>query len=250
MKFIRFTTTVHNEEYWIEKATKIPFARKIDDFWSQSFRYINCLCETDKWDALFNDHEAALEMPATAEEKIKFIELDSVYHMFSDGASRNNGKKRKGEPQDGTYAYVVCKESEHGEVKTVLESSKFLPGATNNVAELTGMLRGLEQIFKLENDKRKTIIVCSDSQYVVKGASNWIWRWLGNGFTNNEGEPVANVGLWKEFVRIMAGNSHQNVVRFLWVKGHNDSCNSIQSVLNKRVDFLATKLMKKHSERL
>ena len=247
MRFAKFNLTVPREEYFLEKHVKIPFSRKIDDFKSNTYRYINCLCSLEKYDYWFNNHETALEIPNVSVEKFKVAEIQKVYHVFSDGSSRNNGGKRKGEPQAGCWASLVCKEVEHGKLETMWESSGFLPGATNNQAELAGLLRGLEQVFKLRDKAKKTVIACSDSQYVMKGANNWIYRWMRNGFLNNLGEEVANAGMWREYVSIMTGPGAGHVVRFQWVKGHNALCSSPQSELNKRVDFLATRLMEKNS---
>lgn len=55
----------------------------------------------------------------------------------------------------------------------------------------------------------------SDSQYLVKGMTEWIRGWKARGWKRKAG-PIENLELWKELDR--TASSHR--VRWLWVRGH------------------------------
>ena len=61
---------------------------------------------------------------------------------------------------------------------------------TNNRMELTAAIRGLEAM------KRPiTAKVYTDSQYVLKGISEWIHGWKRNGWKTADKKPVKNADL-------------------------------------------------------
>jgi len=85
------------------------------------------------------------------------------------------------------------------------------PMSTNNRAELMAATIGLQAL------KRPCQVkVVSDSQYVVKGMSEWVHGWQRKGWKTGSGEPVKNRELWEALVA--AAKPHQ--VRWEWVKGH------------------------------
>ena len=78
-----------------------------------------------------------------------------------------------------------------------------------------------------------TVELVSDSQYVLKGLTEWRAGWERKGFRNSKGEPVANLALWK---RLFAA-ADQRRVSVRWVRGHNgDRC-------NEKADALANKAL-------
>ena len=105
---------------------------------------------------------------------------------------------------------------------------KELSGAThdttNNRMELRAVIEGLNML-----KKRCAVTVYTDSQYVLKGATEWLHKWKRNGWRNSARKPVENKDLW-EALDIALQNHH---VKFIWVKGHNSD------PLNERADELA-----------
>ena len=67
--------------------------------------------------------------------------------------------------------------------------------ATNNKAELMAAIKAL-QVATDNNLKR--LIVCSDSNYVIQGVTEWIYKWSENGWKTANGEDVKNKDIWKE----------------------------------------------------
>lgn len=94
------------------------------------------------------------------------------------------------------------------------ELSQFLGEGTNNIAELTAILRGLEQV----PDKKRPVIVYSDSQYSI-GLLTQAWKAKANQ------ELVA---------KLRAKTKEFGDLKFVKVAGHAGV------PLNERVDYLAT----------
>ena len=55
----------------------------------------------------------------------------------------------------------------------------------------------------------------SDSQYLVKGVSEWMHGWKKRGWRRKAG-PIENLELWQELDRVMT----RHTVRTRWVRGH------------------------------
>ena len=90
---------------------------------------------------------------------------------------------------------------------------------TNQIAELTAAIEGLGRV-----PAGAAVELVSDSQYVLKGISEWRAGWERKNWRNSKGDPVANQSLWKAL--FAAADARK--VRVRWVRGHNgDRCNEI-----------------------
>jgi ribonuclease HI len=99
---------------------------------------------------------------------------------------------------------------------------------TNNRMELMAAIQSLESL------KRPCIVeLHTDSQYVMKGISEWIHGWKQRGWKTADKKPVKNDDLWRRLDA--ARQRHQ--VKWAWVKGHAGH------ELNERADSLARKGM-------
>lgn len=81
---------------------------------------------------------------------------------------------------------------------------------TNNRMALMSAIVALEAL-----KERCRVRFASDSQYLVKGASEWMPAWKGRGW-KRKGGPIENLGLWRRLDR--AASRHE--VEWRWVKGH------------------------------
>jgi ribonuclease HI len=90
--------------------------------------------------------------------------------------------------------------------------------------ELRGAIEGLRALKRPCDVK----LYC-DSQYVVKGISDWLSAWKSRGWRRADKGPVLNVELWRELDELL--NIHN--VKAIWVKGHAGHPE------NERVDALA-----------
>lgn len=96
---------------------------------------------------------------------------------------------------------------------------------TNNVMELQAAVEALRFV-----SSPSDIILYSDSEYLIKGITEWINKWKVNHWTqSNKKKKVANRGVWKELDKL---NRFHNIT-WKWVKGHSGDID------NDRVDRLA-----------
>jgi ribonuclease HI len=153
--------------------------------------------------------------------------------LFTDGSTWNNGQStHKDKPCIGGWGFVVLEDGE-----MVHEDSGGEVDTSISRMELLGIISGLESL--TENAPAGTkVTVVSDSQYCVKGATEWLRGWLKRGWKNNEGVPTANQDLWKRLVKlsnasnVLSKGSHLDVT-FSWVRGH------VGHQWNERCDLIA-----------
>ena len=136
---------------------------------------------------------------------------EQVVEIFSDGACRGN-------PGPGGWGVLLRyngreKELYGGEAET-----------TNNRMELMAAIRGLESL-----KKPSTVILTTDSQYVMKGATEWMEGWKRKAWKTAAKKPVKNVDLWQRLERAL----QPHTVEWHWVRGHTGHPE------NERVDVLA-----------
>src|SRR5215467_370555 len=105
---------------------------------------------------------------------------------------------------------------------SVLELSGGDPETTNNRMELTAALRALEA-------SAGSVLVFSDSRYVVNGMTRWCRSWERRGWKLKNGEPVKNRDLWEALCKAAAGRG----VEWRWLRGHAGHAH------NERADALA-----------
>jgi len=125
--------------------------------------------------------------------------MSTKVEIYCDGACSGN-------PGPGGYGVILRyggheKELSGGELET-----------TNNRMELTGALQALESL-----RRPCRVIVTTDSQYLVKGMTEWISGWVKKGWINSKKEPVLNRDLWE---RLLA-QAEIHSVDWVWVRGHN-----------------------------
>jgi len=88
----------------------------------------------------------------------------------------------------------------------------FIGPGTNQIAEITAALEGLLRV-----PEGAEVELVSDSQYVLKGLSEWRAGWERRNWRNSKNEPVANQELWRKLFAV--ADARRVGVR--WVRGHN-----------------------------
>ena len=71
---------------------------------------------------------------------------------------------------------------------------------TNNKAELTAAIKAIQQAGE---NNLKELVINSDSKYVVNGATEWVQKWMGNGWKTASGDQVKNKEEWTELVNVI-----------------------------------------------
>ena len=99
------------------------------------------------------------------------------------------------------------------------------PKGTNNLGELTAILRLLEATAETGEE----LHILADSQYAINVVSKWRLGWKKRGWTKADKKPIKNLELIQKIDRAMEGRR----VTFEWVKGHAGHR------MNERADDLA-----------
>lgn len=93
------------------------------------------------------------------------------------------------------------------------------PKGTNNRAELMGVLEAIRYLLDVEG--LTTALIYCDSQYVIKGITEWCKNWIKNNWVNNYGLPIKNDDLWKSLVESVKQLREKGVaLKFEHVYGH------------------------------
>lgn len=140
------------------------------------------------------------------------VKEDDVVRVYTDG-----GCDRKAGGA-GAWAFVIETPGE-----PTYEACGSAMDSTNNKMELTAVIKALEAV-----PFGSKVVVTSDSEYVIKGITQWVKGWVSNGWKNAKGEPVANQDLWKPLLQLY----QMHDVSFEWVKGHaghpqNERCDQL-----------------------
>jgi ribonuclease HI len=87
------------------------------------------------------------------------------------------------------------------------------PATTNNRMALRSAIEALRVIGR--KGGRFRVLFSSDSQYLVKGAMEWMHGWAARDWRRREG-PIENLALWQELAEAAAPHE----VEWRWVRGH------------------------------
>ncbi|MER9561075.1 ribonuclease HI [Mesorhizobium sp. M0571] len=134
-----------------------------------------------------------------------------------------------GNPGPGGWAAILQSMDGAEELKRKAASGSK-KDTTNNQMELTAAIEAVKMI-KSDNP----VFLRSDSQYVIKGITEWLEGWKAKGWRNAQRKPVLNRALWEELEALVTGRS----VTWEWVRGHNGD------PLNEEVDQLANEAARK-----
>ena len=120
------------------------------------------------------------------------------------------GNGREGDNPGGTAAIIECRTSEGVQRRDFYLSS---PATTNNRMALVGAAESLRLL--AARGARLSVLMVSDSQYLVKGMREWVPGWVARDWRRRTG-AIENLELWRELVQ--AASLHE--VQWTWVRGH------------------------------
>ena len=140
---------------------------------------------------------------------------DAKVEIFTDGACSGN-------PGPGGWAAIMRSGAYEKEIFGGERAT------TNNRMEMMAVIRALGTL-----RRPSTVIVHTDSRYVMDGVTVWMKRWKSNGWKTADKKPVKNEDLWR--VLDEAVNGHD--VHWRWVRGHAGHPE------NERADALARAAM-------
>lgn len=80
----------------------------------------------------------------------------------------------------------------------------------------------------------RCIVIKSDSEYLVKGATDWLPKWKSNGWKNCKGQPVANEAMWRLIDGMVCRLEERVTVKFwLATKEINHKANTMVSLIDQ-----------------
>ncbi|XP_055934079.1 uncharacterized protein LOC129963622 [Argiope bruennichi] len=168
------------------------------------------------WFKKFFSEEEALEFvkkgKVTKKINIPDHGPDKFVTVFTDGASSCNG-------QDDAKAGIGVYWGPGNELNT----SMRLPGRqTNNRAEIFAAVHALKQAKQLGI---KNLRLYTDSQFVIKGITEWIDNWKERDWVSSSGKPVVNK---EDFIAL--DNARQGInVDWCYVKGHANNPGNVEA---------------------
>lgn len=141
-------------------------------------------------------------------------EIQSKTIIFTDGACSGN-------PGPGGWAGIVVSPSQR-----VTELGGGEAATTNNRMEMMAVLQALQ--FSPESD---SIDIYTDSTYVIRGITQWIWGWRRRGWKTAEGQDVSNKDIWEELARAVQKVGEKKI-SWKYSRGHsgipgNERCDEI-----------------------
>jgi ribonuclease HI len=136
--------------------------------------------------------------------------------IFTDGACTGN-------PGPGGWGSIVSLPN-----GTVHELGDGVRQTTNNRMEMAAAIHALAM---LDNLEPCTIVLYTDSTYLIQGITKWIWGWRANGWRNKEGQEVKNREHWEELLRHVT-RLKPATIEWKYVRGHsgfpgNERCDQI-----------------------
>jgi len=160
--------------------------------------------------------------------------METSLKIYTDGGCSGN-------PGPGGWAYVMALETFQGP-RVVEEKSGGEKNTTNNRMELTAVIESLRALktanaggAPAQGSLPRRAVICTDSQYVQKGITEWIHKWKKNAWRTSDKKPVKNQDLWMELDSLAGEFS----LEWEWVQGHAGV------EFNERCDILAQEAIRR-----
>ena len=145
--------------------------------------------------------------------------------IFADESCLGNGREGS---NPGGAAGVIEYWNPATERLTRFDYWSSEPATTNNRMALRSVIEAFRAISR--KGTRFRVVFTSDSQYLVKGMTEWVHGWNARGWKRKGGE-IENLELWQAAVT----EAGRHVVQWRWVRGH------IGHPQNEYANFLAVR---------
>jgi len=148
-------------------------------------------------------------------------------YVYADGSGHNTKRV-------GGWSYAVVMD---GHIHRVGYNEQPIEDTTSNKMELRAVIQGLLAYHEWKEKPRDhSLIVVSDSEYVIKGAALRLRHWLESDWRGHGGDIIKNQPEWKA-ISIMMG-----VIRFKirWAHTRGHVGNRFNEVVDKLADYRMT----------
>jgi ribonuclease HI len=143
--------------------------------------------------------------------------------IYTDGACSGN-------PGPGGWAAVVA--YPEGQVK---ELGGPKTQTTNNEMEMMAALKALVEV----RNRTEDILIYTDSTYLIRGITQWIWGWRKKGWKTAEGNDVSNRELWEKLAFEVQDRKSKSAIEWKYSRGHrgiagNERCDEIAVAFSQK----------------
>jgi len=134
--------------------------------------------------------------------------------IFTDGACSNNGRQHAAKAAglgiaigDDDYSWSIAvddtldtgpRTSQRAELLAAIEGLKKMKLLYQSCSDVDDEATHSKSAAIANEDYRATYIVVTDSEYVVKGITEWFPQWRSRGWRKSDGKPPANLDLFKK----------------------------------------------------
>ena len=146
------------------------------------------------------------------------------YVLATDGSAIPN-------PGPGGWGVIRQLIDADGTLVTQRPFAGWYAKTTNIRMEMTAVIKGLSKL----GIPDLPVLIISDNQMVVKGATEWMPGWKARGWRKSDRKPVENADLWEEIDALLQARP----IEWLWVRGHDGH------ELNELADILANSAAQK-----
>ena len=141
-----------------------------------------------------------------------------MINIYTDGACSGN-------PGIGGWGVIILDNGKE------IQLNGGEQNTTNNKMELTAAIKALEYF-----ERRKDLIIHTDSKYVKDGIETWIINWKKNGWKTAAKKPVKNKEMWIALDDLIKKHN----INWEWVKGHAGNKH------NEKADYLARRYIEEN----
>lgn len=142
--------------------------------------------------------------------------------IFSDGACSGN-------PGPGGWGSVILFPQDQ-----VQELGSGDPKTTNNRMEMTAVIEALRFVA----NEKLPVLFYTDSTYLIRGITQWIWGWKKRNWKTAEGAEVLNKDLWEQLDSFIRARGEKGKIEWHYSRGHvgtpgNERCDRIAVAFSK-----------------
>ena len=136
---------------------------------------------------------------------------NALIAVYADESCLGNG--REGDNPGGAAGLIECVRASSGQLAR-FDFWVSDPATTNNRMAL----RSVIEAFRIlgAKGKKQRIVFTTDSNYIVKGMTEWLPGWIARGWTR-KGGAIENLELWREAASAVRAHD----VQWAWVRGHD-----------------------------
>ena len=136
---------------------------------------------------------------------------DALIAVYADESCLGNG--REGDNPGGAAGLIECVRASTGKLAR-FDFWVSDPATTNNRMALGSVIEAF-RILGAKGRKQR-VVFTTDSNYIVKGMTEWLPGWIARGWTR-KGGAIENLELWREAADAVRAHDLQ----WVWVRGHD-----------------------------